>query len=136
MSLERSIVPKVNDIVFAQVLRVNRRSANVLILGNQTGVYPDKFPAILRQRDVRSFNPDAVDMYKSFRPGDVIVARVLSIGDTRAYYLTTDGDEFGVTFALSEAGHVLIPISWEQMQCSETNKLEERKVAKPVSIST
>jgi len=30
-----------------------------------------------------------VDMYQSYRPGDIVRAVVLSLGDARAYYLST-----------------------------------------------
>ena len=43
-------------------------------------------------------------MYKSFRPGDVVRAEVLSLGDTRNYLLATTKNELGVVFAESVAG--------------------------------
>lgn len=35
-------------------------------------------------------------MYKSFRPGDIVRARVISLGDARQYYLSTAENELGV----------------------------------------
>ena len=35
----------------------------------------------VRKEDVRSFEKDRVEMYKSFRPGDIVLARVLSLGE-------------------------------------------------------
>lgn len=43
-------------------------------------------------------------MYKCFRPGDIILARVLSLGDALSYVLTTAENELGVVVATSEAG--------------------------------
>ncbi|KAL0233081.1 hypothetical protein GEMRC1_011828 [Eukaryota sp. GEM-RC1] len=127
-----SVFPEDNSVVFAQVVRVNRRSVHLTILGSESGPFPDKYPAVLRQRDVRSFNPDAVDMYKSFQPTDIIRARIISLGDARAFYLSTSSDDLGVILCFSEAGHVMIPLNFEEMQCSVTKVMENRKVAHPL----
>ncbi len=39
-----------------------------------------------------------------FRPGDIVRASVLSLGDARSYYLTTAENELGVVYAKSIAG--------------------------------
>jgi len=43
-------------------------------------------------------------MYDCFRPGDVVRAKVLSLGDARSYYLTTADNSLGVVHAKSLAG--------------------------------
>ena len=43
-------------------------------------------------------------MYKCFRPGDIVIARVISLGDAQSYLLTTAENELGVVIATSEAG--------------------------------
>ncbi|KAJ7532577.1 hypothetical protein O6H91_13G010600 [Diphasiastrum complanatum] len=83
-----------------------------------------------RQQDVRATEIDKVDMHASFRPGDIIRAEVLSLGDARAYYLSTAKNELGVVSAMSVAGATMVPISWQEMQCPLTNQTEPRKVAK------
>lgn len=45
-------------------------------------------------------------MYDCFRPGDVVRAKVLSLGDARSYYLTTAANSLGVVHAKSLAGVV------------------------------
>lgn len=45
-----------------------------------------------------------VVMYDCFRPGDVVRAKVLSLGDARSYYLTTADNSLGVVHAKSLAG--------------------------------
>lgn len=84
-----------------------------------------------RSRDVRAFEKDKVEMYKSFRPGDVVRAEVLSLGDSRNYLLTTAKNELGVVYAPSVAGATMTPISWCEMQCPVSKTKEYRKVAKP-----
>ena len=45
-----------------------------------------------------------VEIYGSFRPGDVVIAEVLSLGDARSYYLSTAKNDLGVVYAKSVAG--------------------------------
>lgn len=45
-----------------------------------------------------------VKIEASFRPGDVVRAEVLSLGDARSYHLTTAKNELGVVYAKSVAG--------------------------------
>ncbi|KAK4366487.1 hypothetical protein RND71_014367 [Anisodus tanguticus] len=54
----------------------------------------------------------------------------LSLGDARAYYLSTAKNELGVVTAESAAGGTMVPISWTEMQCPLTGQVEPRKVAK------
>ena len=96
---------------------------------------------------MRAGERDKVEIYKSFRPGDVIMAKVLSLGDAQSYYLTTSENELGVVFAKSVAGklacseHVrptltalsgapMVAVSWCEMQCEQTGAKEWRKVAR------
>lgn len=45
-----------------------------------------------------------IEIAKSFRCGDVILARVISLGDTNSYFLSCAENELGVIIAYSEAG--------------------------------
>lgn len=74
-------------------------------------------------------------MYKCYRPGDVVKAKVISLGDQRSYYLSTAENSLGVVLAKSRAsGHnTMVPIDWERMMCPKTKVIEYRKVAKPDS---
>lgn len=94
---------------------------------------PPRIPnrGMIRVQDVRLTEKDTVVMFQCFRPGDVVLARVLSLGDARSYYLTTAENELGVSWAVSENGAQLKPVSWQTMECSKTGGLERRKVAKP-----
>ncbi|EPS72769.1 hypothetical protein M569_01989, partial [Genlisea aurea] len=82
-----------------------------------------------RQQDVRATEIDKVDMHSSFRPGDVVKALVLSLGDARAYYLSTAKNELGVVCADSAAGAAMVPVSSTEMRCPKTGQVELRKVA-------
>lgn len=62
--------------------------------------------------------------------GDVILAKVVSLGDAHSYVLSTAENELGVAVAHSEAGRLLVPVSWTHMACPVTHARELRKVAK------
>jgi exosome complex component CSL4 len=96
----------------------------------ETYILDESLAGTIRQRDVRAFDIDSVELYKSFRPGDLVRAQVLSLGDARSYFLSTARNDLGVILATSAAGQPMMPISWELMQCPVTLTKEYRKVAK------
>ncbi|ONK63896.1 uncharacterized protein A4U43_C07F20040 [Asparagus officinalis] len=125
-------VPEPGSIVIARVTKVMGRmaSADIMCVGSKS--VREKFTGTIRQQDVRATEIDKVDMYQSFRPGDIVRALVLSLGDARAYYLSTAKNELGVVSAQSITGGTMIPISWTEMQCPLTGQIEQRKVAKVI----
>ncbi|KAJ3193902.1 Exosome complex component CSL4 [Irineochytrium annulatum] len=126
-----SSIPDVDSIVTGKVTRVNPRMAtlSIMVVGNTP--CRETFQGVIRAQDVRATETDKVQIYKCFRPGDIVRARVISLGDARAYYCSTAANELGVIFAQSAAGHTMIPISWDQMVCPATKVVENRKCAKP-----
>ncbi|KAJ1630996.1 hypothetical protein T492DRAFT_998882 [Pavlovales sp. CCMP2436] len=128
---QTSLLPKVGDIVSCKVVRINPRVANVDITCTAGGsvVLQETCSGIIRKEDVRQFDQDSVEMFKCMRPGDVINARVLSLGDSRSYYLSTAENELGVILAKSVSGATMVPLSHEEMQCPKTQVVELRKVA-------
>ncbi|KAK4876234.1 hypothetical protein RN001_012656 [Aquatica leii] len=113
---EQTLVPVQGDIVTAQVTILTQEFCK----------------CIIRREDVRATDKDRVQIYKNFRPGDVILARVLPITEAHTYNLSTAENELGVVIAHSEHGYPMVPISWTQMQCTKTYVKESRKVAKVV----
>ncbi|XP_018428298.1 PREDICTED: exosome complex component CSL4 isoform X4 [Nanorana parkeri] len=72
-----------------------------------------------------------VEVYKCVRPGDIVIGKVISLGDSQSsYLLSTAENELGVVVAHSEAGATMVPISWCEMQCPKTHIKEPRKVAR------
>ncbi|GMN25821.1 hypothetical protein TIFTF001_001073 [Ficus carica] len=113
-----------------QVTKVMARMASADIMCCGTKSVREKFSGVIRQQDVRATEIDKVDMHLSFRAGDIVRALVLSLGDARAYYLSTAKNELGVVSAESGAGATMVPISWTEMQCPFTGQVEQRKVAR------
>ncbi|XP_043970336.1 exosome complex component CSL4 [Gambusia affinis] len=128
---EALLLPDVGAIVTCKVTGINSRFAKVHILYVGSTPLKDRFRGTIRKEDVRESEKDKVDIYKSFRPGDIVLAKVISLGDVQStYLLTTAENELGVVVAHSEAGAQMIPISWREMQCPQTNIKEFRKVAR------
>ncbi|CAL5321969.1 unnamed protein product [Camellia sinensis] len=150
-------VPEPGSIIIARVTKVMARMASTDIMCVGPKSVREKFTGTIRQQDVRATEIDKVDMHSSFRPGDIVRALVvsfnvcffvwtplmvlpvggkvqggktLSLGDARAYYLSTAKNELGVVSAESPAGGTMVPISWTEMQCPLTGQIQQRKVAK------
>lgn len=128
-----TVVPSPGDIVTVKIANVNPRAAKVQIVCVKDAVLSEPFKGSIRKEDVRATEKDKVEMYKSFRPGDIVLARVISVGDAiSGYLLTTAENELGAVIAKSESGSSMIPVSWTEMQCPHTYTKESRKVAKVI----
>ncbi|XP_029658035.1 exosome complex component CSL4 [Octopus sinensis] len=125
-----NIVPSVDALVTAKITNVNPRFCKCSIMNVGKIRLRESFRGMIRKEDVKATEKDKVEMYQCFRPGDIIVAKVLSLGDAHSYLLTTAENELGVVVATSEAGYPMVPISWKEMQCPHTLIKEKRKVAK------
>lgn len=126
--------------VLARVIRIATQQIMVDIVANQNGLLEHVASGCIRRDDVKSGvqsepNAAAAVLTQSFRPGDWIVARVLSLGDERRYFLSTAEPALGVIYALSSvSGKPMLPVSWKEMECPETGSKEARKCARPQHI--
>lgn len=77
---EQSIIPAPGDIVTAMVTLVNQRFCKCSIKCVGDIVLTRPYRGILRKEDVRAVDKDKIEMYKCYRPGDIILARVVSFG--------------------------------------------------------
>ncbi|KXJ92624.1 hypothetical protein Micbo1qcDRAFT_117568 [Microdochium bolleyi] len=128
---QREVLPDVGNIVLCRVTRIQPRQATVAILVVGDTVLEADWQGIIRVQDVRATEKDRVKIYESFRPGDIVRAQVISLGDQANYYLATASNELGVIMATSEAGNTMYPVSWKEYKDPETGLSEARKVAKP-----
>ncbi|XP_019358236.1 PREDICTED: exosome complex component CSL4 [Gavialis gangeticus] len=128
---EAQLLPDVGAIVTCKVCSINSRFAKVHILYVGSTPLKSAFRGTIRREDIRATERDKVEVYKSFRPGDIVLAKVISLGDAQSnYLLSTAENELGVVVAHGEAGVRLVPISWCEMQCPRTHTKEFRKVAR------
>lgn len=93
----------------------------------------ETFRGIIRSQDVRATERDSVKMIESYKPGDIVRAQVLSLGDGTNYYLTTAKNELGVVFARAANGAagLMYAIDWQTMTYPTTGATEKRKCAQP-----
>ncbi|XP_011409363.1 PREDICTED: exosome complex component CSL4-like [Amphimedon queenslandica] len=126
--------PEKGNIVLCRVLSVSQISAKVEIISVGSQVLKEPLMGIIRREEVRASEKDKVSLFQSFRPCDIVQARVLGLGEGQAYVLTTAESELGVILArkLCHGGR-MIPVSWCEYQCSVTGKREKRKVAKVIN---
>ncbi|KAM9379633.1 exosome complex component CSL4 [Phaethornis superciliosus] len=128
---ESQLLPDVGDVVTCKVCSINSRFAKVHILYVGSTPLKSTFRGTIRREDIRATEKDKVEVYKSFRPGDIVLAKVISLGDAQSnYLLSTAENELGVVVARSEAGVQMVPISWCEMQCPQTHTKDFRKVAR------
>ncbi|TVY15941.1 Exosome complex component CSL4 [Lachnellula arida] len=127
----KEILPEVNSTVLCRVTRITPRQASVAILVVGETVLDGEWQGLIRVQDVRATEKDKVKIFESFRPGDIVRAVVISLGDQSNYYLSTASNNLGVIMATSEAGNAMYPVSWKEYKDPETGASESRKVAKP-----
>ncbi|WVN86450.1 uncharacterized protein L203_101614 [Cryptococcus depauperatus CBS 7841] len=125
------------DAILTKVSRLTPQQAHITLLAAEDRPLPEtsgEFIGVIRTSDVRLTERDKIKMRECFRLGDIVKAKVLSLGDAKSYYLTTAANELGVVYATSEAGNPLLPVSYQEMEDEVTGKKEKRKVAKPEGI--
>ncbi|VAI35808.1 unnamed protein product [Triticum turgidum subsp. durum] len=122
-------VPQPGSIVIARVTKVMARMASADIMCVDSKAVKEKFTGMIRQCIAGKF---LMPCSYVCRQQDVRATEIdkLSLGDARAYYLSTAKNELGVVSAQSIAGGTLVPTSWTEMQCELTGQIEQRKVAK------
>lgn len=161
----RFVVPMPGSTILGRITRVIARQANVSILivdgqpcapgdwsscgyANQAAgedLSGADFTGVIRTQDVRQTEKDKIRMQECFRPGDIVKAIVISLGDSRSYFLATTQNHLGVVYALSalpesalvsrsHSQQPMIPINWQEMQDPQTGVIEKRKVAKPDDV--
>ncbi|KAJ7225406.1 hypothetical protein GGX14DRAFT_420331 [Mycena pura] len=125
--------PAINSVVLGTVTRLSPLQATLSIMVVDGVPLPagEEFTGVIRSQDIRATEKDRVKIGESFRGGDVVRGVVISLGDARSYFVATARNDLGVVFAVSEAGKTMVPVSWKEMRCPQTGKLEKRKCAKP-----
>ncbi|KAJ7597158.1 hypothetical protein C8J56DRAFT_817502 [Mycena floridula] len=128
--------PNPNSVVLGTVSRLSPLQAfvNISVVDGIPLPQGEEFTGVIRSQDIRATEKDKVKLADCFRSGDVVRGVVISLGDSRSYFLSTCSNNLGVIFAESEAGNTMVPISWQEMRDPITGKLEKRKCAKPDGI--
>ena len=127
-----SQVLSVGQVVLGRVVRVVTQQAFIeIVSADISGPLRETHSGSIRKEDVRAGATEEVEIYASFRPGDIVLARIISLGDSRRYFLSTAEAELGVIRAsCSSCGENMVPLNWKEMDCPCKQK-EPRKCAKP-----
>lgn len=130
-------VLKVGQLVLGKVQRIMLQQVSLeLVAAGGGGILSGGVEAQIRREDVRPNATEDLKLETCFVPGDVVLARIVAMGDTRRYLLTTAEPELGVVRAVSSKSSTpMQAVSWKEMKCPDTGRKEPRKVAKP-SAST
>ncbi|EDW88050.1 exosome complex component CSL4 [Drosophila yakuba] len=132
-------IPATGDVVTARVLVTTPKFVKCAIFCVRNVLLESSYRGLLRKEDVRETEKDRVDIYKSFRPGDVILARVINQLE-QTFLLTTAENELGVVIAYASDNRKtrvpMVPVGWSEMQCPQTTIKEPRKVAKVLPESS
>jgi exosome complex component CSL4 len=128
-----ALVPQVGSVISGRVTRITATQANVDIVCCGGTVLPQPAPGVIRVEDVFPATVDhtSVQMSNCFRPGDVIQARLTSIGDSKQYWLSTAEPALGVAWARGSDGDVLLPVAWDEVVSPATGAKQSRKAARP-----
>ncbi|GMI04043.1 hypothetical protein TrRE_jg5441 [Triparma retinervis] len=135
-------VLEVGSICICLVLRVTPTSLTLSIISSLQTPLLSRPVGTLRLEDSGLDDPSFItnsddpppDMFQGFRIGDVVQARVASLGDTRSYYMSTAEEGLGVVKARSVGGKNMVPRNWREMEEEGGGGRERRKVAKPSSV--
>lgn len=125
-------VPCVGDLVLCRIVKISINMAQALILAIRDTPLNSEFLAVIRISDIRKHEIEKLKVEDCFRPGDVVRARVISLGDSKSFFLSTAEPELGVVLAYTSTGQRLFPFNWEEMIEPNSSSRECRKVAKPV----
>lgn len=130
-----SQVLAIGNKVLCKVLRITNQMATVVIVAAEDiGALREHHEGMIRKEDVRVAATEEVEIYDSFHPGDILVARIISLGSSRrGYFLSTAENELGVIQAIcSTSGEKMTPVSYKEMECPKSHIRERRKCAKPM----
>jgi exosome complex component CSL4 len=86
----------VGDKVLCRVMKSNYNQAYVEILSVGDNRLPFPSKGVIRREDIREKDVDKIVIHEHFMGGDVVKASVLSLGDSKQYYLSTMDVGLGV----------------------------------------
>ena len=129
-SVSQDLALKVNDYVLAKVTKAVQNQISVEIIAVENIKLRTPAKGVVQREDMRDKETDILNINDCFRPGDVIRAKILSLGDTRHYYLSTSENHLGVLYATcAKTRKLMVAKSVTEMIDVETGEVEKRLVA-------
>ena len=136
--LHTQTIPVIGQNIIGRIVRITSKYAGIDILAVD-GELPlmEPIKGTIRTQDIVEVEEKEVPpVHLAFRPGDLVRARIIGVGDPSAGFLLSTGIDarLGVIYGKSAAaGAPLLPFAWNEMICSKTGVKEKRKCAKPES---
>jgi len=119
-------IPKVGDIIEAEVTNTQKQNASVRIHRIGEDSLAGFFSGLLHVSDVRLRYVDS--MFNVCRPGDIIRATVLSVKNG-IYHLSVKDKELGVIYGFCSQCGGMLELGRQRMRCSRCGNVERRKTA-------
>jgi len=96
----REKVISVGDIVICQVIRIlsNQIVVDIVMIGDNELFHLPR--GVIRLEDIRANDIDKIYIPDIFRVGDLVKAIVISLGDSKQYFLSTVGEQLGVCYRI------------------------------------
>ncbi|CAD5228968.1 unnamed protein product [Bursaphelenchus okinawaensis] len=127
---KKYMIPQQGCIVTARVEAVGLRAAKCSILCVGDSLLSDEFNAVLRKEDIREIDKDRAALWKAVQPGDLILARVVGVGDSQTQFLLGITErELGVVYAVGQNGERMVPEKEGTVKHITSEYREPRKVA-------
>lgn len=95
-------MPRIGVVVTCRVTTMSTMTARCAIYCVENDLLRSPFKGIIRKEDVRVLEKERVELTKCFRPGDVVLARVIGISENNIFLLTTAEEELGVAIAYAD----------------------------------
>lgn len=134
--VHNQVMPVIGQDIIGKIAKITSKYAGVDILsvdGESPLMEPIK--GTIRTQDIVEVEEKEIPpIHLAFRPGDLVRARIIGVGDLSAGFLLSTGvsPHLGVIYGKSSAaGAPLLPYAWNEMICSQTGVKEKRKCAKP-----
>ncbi len=126
-SVAADVAIAVGDIVLCRCAKIMANQVVCEILACNDTQLRTKAKGVVRREDVQPTETDQLVMADCYRPGDILRAQVISLGDKNQYFLSTAAPELGCRFARTKQGTYMAPAAAAQQQ-------EPRKAA--VAVAT
>ncbi len=129
-------IPSVGDLLVVEILRViNGKGSECKILAKLSLKGPTVFKAphykgLIRPGDVL-IPAISGELPEPFRAGDLVKAKVISLGDSKYFFLSTVPEDCGVVVA---EGDLEFPCSYRLIGNEDRSRVVSRKVAKPLQV--
>jgi exosome complex component CSL4 len=94
--LASDIIIRIGSDITGRITRINLNQAIVDIYTVNGVSLLQTCRGVVRREDIRGKDLDSLIMYECFVPGDWLKAKVISLGDSKQYFLSTTKENYGV----------------------------------------